>query len=428
MAPLALYGGWRPSAKRTVEVLSGLDALGVAPGEPFADRAENWIPPGTYFEIQANVIDVENHHDGYVVRGKIIPLGARMDPGTCLTSPAQNDNPSDPKFVPPGRWTLTMQKDGNLALWERGFGWDDAKGGFALPGGRLLWQSGTAGHPGGYAEMNADGNFVVRDANGNGLWWTSTANKNTAFFALQSNNNLVVYDKNGNATWAKDHNPQSGGFFSVMLDVAKAIPMIATAPLWAGPAAIASVGYGIATGNNVTQLFGDVAEWGATHPLEVAALTAGGAALAFGAPAIAAAVAGTGVAGAVGGAVLSTGLGVATAAAKNALAPGTTPPPGVALPTGQTPATQPVVVVQPGTTGAGPTPGYPQPVTASVFGVSTPVLIIGSIVALTVVTAALASRNRVGRRAVERVAGLAGPPPRRRRRPARRRRRSGTRS
>jgi GH25 family lysozyme M1 (1,4-beta-N-acetylmuramidase) len=73
---------------------------------------------------------------------------------------------------------LAMQTDGNLVEYEVG---------------RVLWQSGTGGHPGAYVVMQGDGNLVVYSATNQPLWWTGTGNHPGATANLQDDANLVVY-------------------------------------------------------------------------------------------------------------------------------------------------------------------------------------------------------------------------------------------
>jgi GH25 family lysozyme M1 (1,4-beta-N-acetylmuramidase) len=82
-----------------------------------------------------------------------------------------------------GQYTLGMQSDGNLVL--RG-------------NGRAIWQSATPNNAGGYAIMQADGNFVVYSKANKALWNTSTYNKGTgAKLVMQSNGDLQVVSTNG---------------------------------------------------------------------------------------------------------------------------------------------------------------------------------------------------------------------------------------
>ncbi len=73
---------------------------------------------------------------------------------------------------------LRMQHDGNLVLYTQS---------------RVLWASGTAGHPGARLVLQGDGNLVVYDANGTALWSTSTAGQPVSRLQVQDDCNVVLY-------------------------------------------------------------------------------------------------------------------------------------------------------------------------------------------------------------------------------------------
>ncbi|MEW1829394.1 hypothetical protein [Streptomyces sp. NPDC088196] len=84
------------------------------------------------------------------------------------------------------RYTLYMQNDGNLVYWA--------------PGGRILWTSGTGGHPNiEGAFMQSDGNLVLY-AQG-AIWATHTGGAGPHKLLLQNDGNMVLYGGNG-ATWS----------------------------------------------------------------------------------------------------------------------------------------------------------------------------------------------------------------------------------
>lgn len=87
---------------------------------------------------------------------------------------------------PNGSYALRYQSDGNLVLYG--------------PGG-AIWSSGTAGYGGLFAEMQADGNFVVYHANGADPWDSGTAGIPGAELRLQDDGYIVVYDTGGNVPW-----------------------------------------------------------------------------------------------------------------------------------------------------------------------------------------------------------------------------------
>ncbi|MEU9476159.1 hypothetical protein AB0D93_10520, partial [Streptomyces sp. NPDC048191] len=66
-----------------------------------------------------------------------------------------------------------------------------------------IWSSRTNGHPGAYAVMQQDGNFVIYDANNRFLWNTNTAgtpDNAGAWAVLQDDGNFVIYRSYGGPT------------------------------------------------------------------------------------------------------------------------------------------------------------------------------------------------------------------------------------
>jgi hypothetical protein len=92
-----------------------------------------------------------------------------------------------------GRFSLTMQTDGNLVLYQSG--------------GGALWATGTPGNSGRNvtAFMQTDGNFVVYANPWSSwipLWSSGTWGQPGSYLALQNDGNLVVYNQHNNWTWA----------------------------------------------------------------------------------------------------------------------------------------------------------------------------------------------------------------------------------
>jgi hypothetical protein len=83
-----------------------------------------------------------------------------------------------------GRYTLAMQTDGNLVLYQRNVG--------------AVWHTHTHNTAADRAVMQTDGNFVVY-AGATPLWHTHTYGHAGAQLAVQSDGNLVVYG--GSALW-----------------------------------------------------------------------------------------------------------------------------------------------------------------------------------------------------------------------------------
>ncbi|MEV4615566.1 RHS repeat-associated core domain-containing protein [Kitasatospora sp. NPDC049258] len=84
---------------------------------------------------------------------------------------------------------LAMQADGNLVL-------------TALVGGKTLWAANTAGHPGAYATVQADGNLVVLDPAKAVLWSSGTGGHPGAYLKVQGDENLAVYDAANAPLWS----------------------------------------------------------------------------------------------------------------------------------------------------------------------------------------------------------------------------------
>ena len=99
---------------------------------------------------------------------------------------------------------LEMRGDCNLVLYSFVNG---------VTGG-VLWQSNTAGAGSGcFAELQGDGNFVVKNNGGQVLWASGTSGTNAAELRLQDDGNLVVYNGVGQPLWSANSNPPSASTF-----------------------------------------------------------------------------------------------------------------------------------------------------------------------------------------------------------------------
>ena len=85
-----------------------------------------------------------------------------------------------------GGYTLAMQFDGNLVLYQSG--------------GGAIWASSTGGTGARFAVMQGDGNLVIYDSVGEPLWATFTGRPDSSV-SVQDDGNLVVY-AGGQAVWA----------------------------------------------------------------------------------------------------------------------------------------------------------------------------------------------------------------------------------
>ncbi|MEY9855520.1 hypothetical protein ABH935_001124 [Catenulispora sp. GAS73] len=86
-----------------------------------------------------------------------------------------------------GRFTLILQGDGNLVLYQ---------------GSTPLWASNTVGKASARAIMQGDGNFVIYDGNGSPLWASNTAGNNGAYLTVQNDGNTVIFSSSGATLWS----------------------------------------------------------------------------------------------------------------------------------------------------------------------------------------------------------------------------------
>jgi len=96
---------------------------------------------------------------------------------------------------PNGRFSLRMQHDENLVLYDTGV---------AGTMSRFLWASNTAGTGANYAIMQPDGNFVLYTSENRPVWASDTYASGGLVIILQNDANLVVYRADDAAVWASD--------------------------------------------------------------------------------------------------------------------------------------------------------------------------------------------------------------------------------
>jgi len=111
-------------------------------------------------------------------------LGSQLNDGATMTAGQYLQSPN-------GQYTLWMQGDGNLVEYNAA--------------GTPLWDppppTQTGGHPGAYAVLQGDGNFVVYPPSG-ALWASYTQNNPGDHLSLQDDGNLVIYSASGAPLWA----------------------------------------------------------------------------------------------------------------------------------------------------------------------------------------------------------------------------------
>ncbi|MEU8698387.1 FG-GAP-like repeat-containing protein [Streptomyces sp. NPDC048680] len=108
-----------------------------------------------------------------VTGGTRIPAGTQLKAGQSYTSRSNK---------------LTMRDDGNLTITSRA--------------NKVLWQSGTAGHPGATALMQSDGNLTVTASDGTGLLWQAKTSSPGGYALLQDRGNLLIYNAKGQSIWS----------------------------------------------------------------------------------------------------------------------------------------------------------------------------------------------------------------------------------
>jgi len=110
-------------------------------------------------------------------------VATRLGPGQTLAAKSFLSSPD-------GRFRLNMQRDGNLVLYQH-FGSNKA-----------IWQTGTGGHPGAYAVMQKDGNFVLY-AGSHPIWSTGTSQPADAgaHLFVQDNARVDIYSTARKKLW-----------------------------------------------------------------------------------------------------------------------------------------------------------------------------------------------------------------------------------
>jgi hypothetical protein len=119
------------------------------------------------------------------------PTAAPTEPTGCGTiQPGQGLGEGHSFSSCDGRFSLAMQTDGNLVLYQNGVG--------------ALWSTHSSGSDGFSAVIQGDGNFVLYGQHSNALWNTQTNGHGGATLVVQDDGNLVVYAPGGKALWASN--------------------------------------------------------------------------------------------------------------------------------------------------------------------------------------------------------------------------------
>ncbi len=96
-----------------------------------------------------------------------LPAGQRINANQCLVSPH-------------GQYILYMAPDGNFYIYD-------------IAHSTAPWGAGTYGHPGAYATLQTDGNFVVYDVNGVALWNSGTAGSGAERLELEDDGRIIIW-------------------------------------------------------------------------------------------------------------------------------------------------------------------------------------------------------------------------------------------
>jgi surface antigen len=91
-------------------------------------------------------------------------------------------------YLQSGRFSLTLQSDGNLVLYG--------------PAYQYLWTSGTNGMSVAYATQQSDGNFVLYDGSNNAVWNSGTSGSGATKAMLQSDGNFSLNTSSGTSVWS----------------------------------------------------------------------------------------------------------------------------------------------------------------------------------------------------------------------------------
>jgi len=99
--------------------------------------------------------------------------------------------PGESLLSPDARFTLTLQSDGNLVLYD--------------PYSRALFSTNTSGHPNvTQLVMQADGNLVLYENTSQPYWSTNTSSQPGASLFMQSDGNLVMYNTTEQPFWSSN--------------------------------------------------------------------------------------------------------------------------------------------------------------------------------------------------------------------------------
>jgi RHS repeat-associated protein len=99
--------------------------------------------------------------------GSYLASGQRISSNQCIVSPH-------------GQYMLYMASDGNFYIYD-------------MAHGVATWSANTYSHPGAYAILQSDGNFVVYATNGVALWNSGTAGTYSERLDLEDDGRIIIY-------------------------------------------------------------------------------------------------------------------------------------------------------------------------------------------------------------------------------------------
>jgi hypothetical protein len=126
-----------------------------------------------------------------LVSGTPITLANVQRPKASL-NPGESLRPEQMLKSANGLYTLVMQGDGNLVLYDNK--------------GKAIWATGTNGSGAVVCDMQQDGNLVLYTNSGVPVWASNTNGAPGSRLLLQDDRNLVIYHPNGRAIWASGTN------------------------------------------------------------------------------------------------------------------------------------------------------------------------------------------------------------------------------
>ena len=155
--PVILLHNQRIFMPATVAALPSIIAFFLRHHYEFVDLLGRGGPPGTCATIPGTIPGVP---------GSYLDAGATLASGASLGSPG-------------GQFAVTMQPDGNLVL--------------HLATGRILWASGTSGHPGSHLVVDASGKVAIETPSRDLVWTSGTAGNRGARFSVRADGTLGVF-------------------------------------------------------------------------------------------------------------------------------------------------------------------------------------------------------------------------------------------